>query len=66
MILESRFPVNVVKTSARRGSLLSTLPPPAIKEIGKSPLSRTDILHGRMHIFSVKSNQTVGRAMGLE
>ena len=66
MILESRFPVNVVKTSARRGSLLSTLCPPAIKEIGKSPLSRTDILHGRMHIFSVKSNQTVGRAMGLE
>ena len=36
MILESRFPVNVVKTSALRGSLLSTPPHQRNRKISPS------------------------------
>lgn len=58
MILESRFPVNVVKASALRGSLLLPFP---IKEIGKSPsFSHGYFVWEDAYFFSIKSNQTVG------
>lgn len=54
MILESRFPVNVVKTSALRGSLLSTPPHQRNRKI--SP-SLTQVFCTRGCIF-FQSNQT--------